>query len=106
MKKLFLLFALCLSGCWNMGQKSLKGYIVKMDGTGVIFRTMEIKMMEGSLNSGHMSDEINVPENLVSKFQDALDKGTLVKVIYHHELLVAPWRGASSDIADDIQPLP
>lgn len=103
MKKLMLVLALMLGGCWNTGTASLKGYVIKMDGQGVIWPTMEAKMMEGSLNSGHMSQEINVPGHLIRAFEEAQTSGKLVLVKYHGELVVAPWRAATNKIADSIE---
>ncbi len=106
MNKLMLLLMLpvlfLLSGCWDMGTTSMTGYVVKMDGEGLIWRTMAVKVMEGSLNSGHVSEEINVPPSLISAFSEAQEKQCKVKITYRRELFIAPWRATSNLVAEDI----
>lgn len=99
----FLIVGILMSACWKCGTTSMTGYVVKMDGEGVIWQTMEAKVMEGSLQSGHTSEEINVPPVLVSVFEEAMNSQSKVKVTWQRELVVAPWRGSSNAIATKIE---
>jgi hypothetical protein len=104
-KKLTAVLLFLLAGCYDAGSTSIIGYIVKMDGEGLVWRTMEVKLMEGSMNSGHVSREITVPPELVPAFQKAQDDACLVKVTFRRELFVAPWRGSTTAIAVNIERL-
>lgn len=101
MKKLILLAALLLTGCWETEKGEKVGNIVKLAKQGFLIRTNEAEMIRGGMSDGNGS--FGKPfhftienEKLLEIVNQALEESKSVKIKYHKELLTL-FRSESHD---------
>lgn len=100
-----------LSGCWKTQDGEKVGTIVKFAKQGVIIGTWEGELIRGGMNDGsgafgksfHFTVENDV---LVGNVKDYMENQKVVKIKYHKEGIVFPWRSESDGyFLDDIRQL-
>lgn len=99
MKKLLAipLMALALQGCWQTEAGEKVGTIVKFTKKGAFIGTYEAELIRGGMNNGSGSfgksfDFTIDKTDLMQIVQDAVANQFEVRIRYHKEWFVAPWR--------------
>ena len=83
------------------------GHVVKLSERGFVLKTWEAQLdVAGSATDlqGRVLWEFSVDDDVVVKqIDDAQTQGKRVKIYYHEELYIAPWRGDTHYIADKVE---
>jgi hypothetical protein len=83
------------------------GHVVKLSERGFVIKTWEAQLdVAGTATDlqGRVLWEFSVDDDEVAKQVDAAQtKGKRVKIFYHEEVYVAPWRGDTNYIADKVE---
>lgn len=98
MKKLLLIIPaiLLLTGCANTGTGTHNGYITNTEKTGLIWKTGTV-YIKTDLSSSQEDFYCVENQDVMNKLQEYKDKGIKVKLNWHDEMIIAPWRCGQSE---------
>lgn len=113
MKKLILgLLIIGLTGCYETEKGIKVGNIIKLAQEGGLIKTYEAQLIRGGMSNGtgafspHPFNFTIEKSNIIEKAKQAMDKQQEVKITYHREWIVMPWRQEDESdryFADDIE---
>jgi len=111
MKKLAVIFALLLSGCWDTGTGEKVGTIIRLNQQGVLCKTYEGEIIRGGMAGGSGSFgtifhfTVEGRPDLVAKLHEYIEKQTEVKIIYRMELITVCRSDSEGVFLVDVIPL-
>jgi hypothetical protein len=110
MKYVALILCLLLSGCWTNQKGEKSGLLVKVSKEGLFWGTYEAELIRGGFNNASGANgasfhfTVGKTENkLVKTVLSLLDSNKQVIISYHCEFFVAPWRGGTKCLLDNIR---
>ena len=108
MRKLIIIFiCLTLFGCGINSRGEKMGIVVKAARHGYFFPTGEVELIrpsaQGMIATGLAPFDCSISEMKVyEKLESLLDKNISVKIRYHTELFVAPWRAETKCFIEEV----
>lgn len=103
-----LVMSLMMVGCYTISDGEKMGIITKFSKSGFLFKTYEAELIRGGLTSGSgvfgQSFDFTISDPAMAEtVKIAMEQQKEIKIKYHQEWLVAPWRGATQYFLDSVE---